>query len=838
VVLDMFRKGARSEREIVEQLRAHQWSNDVAKRELIDRFLLSTGLDVADIAWTAVDQVPEIRNAGLILMKKKDPREAFDGLVPMLRTRSDAVRRAVQRFIKEVGGASLATFLIELCDARSDMVRLSAVELARELPPEGAFTIYRRLLEDWNARLRAKALQALGELQVPGINKLVGELALPMLRDEDEEIRLAALAVLERNPNEALITHILELAHSGGRVAPAAFNALRRLIPIAQADHTGEILSLLSDSDPAVRKGAIGLLGEVAPEVVARRFVEHFSGALIWVRDRVLEGLISEVPGFTGAILHLALDSEADPAAARAARELALSIADPQAVPVFLRLLEEPDWWIRQSAMESLGRFGQGREEVFRRLVAALKDPQLSLAAVAALGELGDARAAGPLFETFKASQARPEDQNEILSALARLGEKEPRVGPILGKISTLPEVDLAVREKARLLVGKLQGDAARDALPVVTAVIQAAPLAAGKPNPTIVDFLADTVATGASDFHLATGFVPHRRLFGKLEPLEVASITRERAEALMKEVLDEEQWKALEEKKNLDTCLSIPGLGRFRSNFFLQRNGYDASFRVIPSLMPKLEQLGLPESAWEVTKYTQGLILVTGPAGCGKSTTLAALVNRINESEPCHIITIEDPIEFVHANKESLVTQREVPKHTASFARALRAALREDPDVIMVGEMRDLDTIALAVSAAETGHLVFGTLNTTTATATVDRMINSFPSGLQSQIRSMLADSLKAVFSQALLPKLTGHGRMAVFEILRGTSGVCALIREAKTYQLPTMLQTGQNAGMVTMDNALLKLVEEGKLDAEVAMDRAVKKDAFEKLLAEERVA
>jgi twitching motility protein PilT len=671
---------------------------------------------------------------------------------------------------------------------------------------------------------------------MPGVAQMTMNLALPMLQDDDEEIRLTALAVVEKHPSEALITHVIQLAQSGGgRVVNAAFTALKRLLPSAQADHTPEILPLLADGDANVRKGAIAILAQTAPEVLAQRFVEHFSGALIWVRDRMLDTLIKHIPEFVPAILTLANDQDAPPAARKAARELSLGVADPRAVPVWLDLVEDPDWWIRQSAMECLGKHGQGREDVFRRIVASLKDPQLSLSAVSALGQLGDARGAGPLFETFKASQMRPEDQSEILDALAKLGEREPRVGPILAKVSTLPEVAIPVREKARLLVGKLQGEEAREALPAVAAVVKTIDLSQ-TPEPTLVDLLADTVASGASDFHIATGFVPHRRIHGKLEPLPVPPVDRARSEQLIKAVLNEEQWHRLEERRHIDLCLPIEGLGRFRANFFSQRQGFDASFRVIPATIPKIEQIGLPESAWEVCRYSQGLVLVTGPAGCGKSTTLAALVNLVNENLAGHIITVEDPIEFVHPSKECLVTQREVPKHTASFARALKAALREDPDVIMVGEMRDLETISLAVSASETGHLVFATLNTTTATGTIDRVINAFPAGQQAQIRSMLADSLKAVFSQALLPRASGGDRIAVFEILRGTVGVASMIREAKTFQLPSAMQTGQPHGMMTMDQALMKLVEEGKIDAEVAMDRAIKKDPFEKLLAEDR--
>jgi twitching motility protein PilT len=302
--------------------------------------------------------------------------------------------------------------------------------------------------------------------------------------------------------------------------------------------------------------------------------------------------------------------------------------------------------------------------------------------------------------------------------------------------------------------------------------------------------------------------------------------------------VLDETEWKRLERERQIDVCLKLPGLGRFRANFYSQRGGFDACFRVVPKSIPTIEEIGLPPSLSDVLKFTQGLVLVTGPSGCGKSTTLAALIDRINETRPCHIITVEDPVEFVHQNKEALVNQRQVPHHTASFARALKAALREDPDVILVGEMRDLETISLAITASETGHLVLGTLHTTNAPATVDRVISSFPPGQQGQIRVMLADSLKAVVSQALLPRRGFEGRVAAFEILRTTAAVAALIREGKTHQIPSALQTGQLAGMCTMDQSLLRLCEEGKVDPELAMEKAVKKEPFEKILAEERQA
>ncbi len=499
-------------------------------------------------------------------------------------------------------------------------------------------------------------------------------------------------------------------------------------------------------------------------------------------------------------------------------------------------LLDNPDWWVRSQALENIGRHGAG-DDVLQRLVGLLRDPETGLAAAGALGRLGDPRAAGPLFELFKASKERPDDQLEILDALAHLYPKLPKVGEVLSGVSKVVDLDRNVRDKARRLVGKLMGETAREAIPPVTIAFDRVDLRS-KSGVSMHDLLADTLASGASDLHLATGFVPHQRIHGRLTPLDTGVTTPGTAERLIRSVLSSVEWDELVERRNLDVCIRMPGLGRFRANFFSQRLGWDACFRVIPQMIPTLAELGLPESTWELARYSQGLVLVTGPAGCGKSTTLAALLNLVNETRQGHIISVEDPVEFVHANKECLVNQRQVPHHTASFARALKAALREDPDVILVGEMRDTETMSLAISASETGHLVFGTLSTTTAPATVDRIINAFPAGQQGQIRTMISESLKAVISQTLLPRRGGIGRVAAFEILRGTQAVGSLIRESKTFQLPGVLQTGQLAGMNTMDQALLKLAEERKVDAEAAMDRALKKEPFEKLVAEERLA
>ena len=330
---------------------------------------------------------------------------------------------------------------------------------------------------------------------------------------------------------------------------------------------------------------------------------------------------------------------------------------------------------------------------------------------------------------------------------------------------------------------------------------------------PTMQELLRETVARDASDLHLSTGEPPLVRVHGDLVRLEAPPLAADDVAALAHGIMSEEQRKRFAAEHEVDFSCELPELGRFRVNVFLHSRGPGAVLRAIPTRIPSLEALGMPAALKELCNRERGLVLVTGPTGSGKSTTLAAMVDLINESWDAHILTIEDPIEFVHPPKRCLVNQREVGPHTGSFSAALRSALREDPDVILIGEMRDLETIALALTAAETGHLVFGTLHTSSAPKTVDRIIDAFPAGQQAQIRTMLAESLEAVVAQTLVKKKAG-GRAAACEILIGTPAVRNLIREAKLHQIPSMMQTGQRVGMQTLEMALGELVKRGVID------------------------
>src|SRR5436190_991257 len=322
----------------------------------------------------------------------------------------------------------------------------------------------------------------------------------------------------------------------------------------------------------------------------------------------------------------------------------------------------------------------------------------------------------------------------------------------------------------------------------------------------------------GASDLHLASGSAPYLRINGEMVKLNYKDVTPEVCQALILEILTEKQRTILLEEWDLDCSYSLRGVGRFRLNTFRQRKGMGAVFRLIPDHIQTVEELGLPESLKNLLDISEGLLLVTGPTGSGKSTTLASLINHINANQRAHIITIEDPIEFVHRNQQSLINQREVSSHTKSFHQALRAALREDPDVILVGELRDLESISLALTAAETGHLVLATLHTNSATKTIDRIIDVFPEVQQGQIRVMLSESLRGVVAQTLVRRSDGAGRVPVVEVLVNVPAVANLIREGKTYQVHSTMQTGQAHGMITFDGSIHDLVRKGVISRQDA--------------------
>src|ERR1051325_7034539 len=334
---------------------------------------------------------------------------------------------------------------------------------------------------------------------------------------------------------------------------------------------------------------------------------------------------------------------------------------------------------------------------------------------------------------------------------------------------------------------------------------------------PRIDELLRQMKERGASDLHLTSGCAPYMRIHGQMAKLNYREVSAETARSLIFEILTEKQKQLFTENWDLDLSYPLHGVGRFRVNVYMQRNGISAGLRLIPEKINTISELDLPEQLSRLLDVSEGLVLVTGPTGSGKSTTLASMIHTINAEQQAHIITIEDPIEFVHENQKSLISQREVSSHTKSFGSALRAALREDPDIILVGEMRDLETISLAITAAETGHLVFGTLHTNSAIKTVDRIIDVFPETQQAQIRVMLSESLRGVVSQVLLPRADHQGRSPAVEVLVNIPAIANLIREGKTFQIASAMQTGRGHGMVTFDMSIQELIRKELVSKEV---------------------
>jgi twitching motility protein PilT len=802
------------------KLRARAWKNEAERETLLQALSAAPDLAAEDVAWLAVEPDGALRQAGLALLKRFPYDKGSAALFPFFGAKADAVRRQAMQALETLAGGSFLDRLQGLLTHADPMVVHAALDYLRKNPNERALPWIASALTSAAPALRKKAFAIVEATPSPR----AASIALRALDNEDEDLRFRAIQVLAKFPDDSHVGPLLNRCRNDSkRVQDAAIAALSPLLARSQAS-SEEVLPLLSDTNPKVRQLASRIVATQDPRRVADAFLHAFCHTYGPVKDRAVDALRELGPEFIRAFLDR--DQTKNPDEAALAASIAVTVRSPEAVPHCVRFLSSEDWWLRDRAALALAEIRD--ESALPRLLEMLRDPETGYSAAAALGVWGTPKALPGLLEAYKQSNDNKDLRLEILDAFARIDDA--RTGPLLQKIGQVDPDPLVRGKAARLFASRASGGAAADA------PHEFAPCDfAATPEPSLADLLRHARAVGASDLHLSTGTTPQMRLHGRLGALPLPPSTPEQIGAWLGPMLGGGRKELLAERRQLDFCHKDPELGRFRSNVFIQRKGPAAVLRLVPFEIPNLTDIGLPESLWEITTYSQGLVLVTGPAGCGKTTTLAALVDRINETERGHIITVEDPIEYVHPNKESLVNQREIPSHSKSFAKALRQSLREDPDVILVGEMRDLETISLAITASETGHLVLATLHTTTASSTVDRIINAFPPDQQGQIRMMVADSLKAVVSQSLLPRRDGSGRVAAFEILRNTPNVAGLIRDAKTFQIPTAIQTGAAAGMMMMDGALLQLVHDGTIEPGVAYDRAQRKEAFEPFLAAE---
>ena len=811
-------------RAILGKLRAHSWKTDAERTDLLRRFAAIEALKPEDITWMCLDPDGHLRQTGLELLQRFPFDEGAEALFPILASRTETLRRLAMQAIEWLAGPTFVTRIKDFLAHPNPNVVDAALEWLKRNPSEQVLPWLAEALTSPSVAVRRKAFAIVEATSSPK----AASLALKALDDNDENLRFRAIQVLMRFPDEGQIEALLRhCRHDSSRIKDAAIATLTPLLARADARWNELILPLLTDLNPKVRQLASRILATQEPLRVADAFLSTFGTIYGPDRERAVSALEELGPNYIQAFLQR--DEDPDPNIAMLAASIAVTIESPEVVPHCVRFLEGSEWWLRDRAAQVLAKIRDPRS--LPALLKLLSDPESDITAANALGIWGAAEALPALLEAYK--KGTKDLRLEILDAFARIND--PRIAGLLESI-TRADPDLLVRDKAvRLLAARNQteSDGGASASNRMFAPIDFA----ATPDPSIEELLRHARAVGASDLHVAAGVSPHVRIHGRLQPLPAPEMTPERAETLVLPILASTQTEQLRAARQIDFCYKHAEYGRFRTNVFYERKGLKAVFRVVPYDVPNLTDVGLPESVWDVTQYSQGLVLVTGPAGCGKTTTLAALVDHINDRQRSHVITIEDPIEYVHTSREALINQREVPSHSASFAKALRQALREDPDVILVGEMRDLETISLAITASETGHLVLATLHTTTAPATVDRIINAFPPDQQAQIRLMIADSLKAVISQTLLPRRDGAGRVAAFEILRNTPNVAGLIREGKTFQIPTAMQTGAASGMVLLDNALLNLVNEGIIEPRVGYDRAQRKEAFEGLLPAEEV-
>ncbi len=650
-----------------------------------------------------------------------------------------------------------------------------------------------RFLDSERPRLVAAAIRGLARHASP---RTVSALERK-LREGPHSVRLVVIETLEKIGSDDILSPLVDaLSHQSPVIRNIATEALHRLSQAGKLTLHRTIIFLLRSRDISLRRIAADLASSVKDPAgeLWPKLIEYLRDEDWWVRERVIDALL-EIAG--PELSPFIADFLQDPSdvVRRFACEVFARLKDPMTLGTLVRVArEDADWWVRERAIEA---------------IAALRDP----------------RAVPHILDIM---QKDVDMQVCCLKALTEMKAKE--AGP---KIATLaPEAN----EDVRLMI--IQALAAQDLLTQWNVALQSGIQDSLSNLSTLDTFLLACARHEGDDLILAPGRRPYVKKLGKVFPLGKRTFSAKEVQATITQHLSAVQLEALKELREVDFSYEVPGRGdRFRANVFQQRGGLAAVFRIVKGDLVSIEKLGLPETVQRFADYPNGLVVVGGPTGSGKSTTLAALIDHISATSGRHIVSIEDPIEIVHRKRQKgLVNQRELGSHTETGGTALRATLRQDPDVILVGEMRDFETISFAVTAAETGHLVFGTVHTVSVDSTVDRMVNAFPPGQRSQVRTMLADSLRAVLCQLLLPKKDGHGRVLVAEVMLNSDAVSNLIRKGKSHQISSVLTTSREMGMQSMDSQLKRVFEQGLISAEEAYMRAASKKDFEELFEKER--
>lgn len=698
-------------------------------------------------------------------------------------------RLLIARALQKMGNPNVIHPLIKLLQDSKKEIIITALEGLQELDNRNAISYIQELVQHSDLSVQIKAIEVIGKL---GDEREVKNL-IPVLKDENLRVRQTAVDALYE----------------------IAFSTKTNLSKL--------LLGLMADRDVNVRRCVADILNRIEDETIFDRMFEFLRDEDWWVREAIAETL-SKIKDQRVVPAAINLLQSPDEGLRRYGIEILMGIQDGRAVQPIIKLLNDPDWWVRERAVEALGYLGDNK--VVPILINMLNVKELLYVSAKALGDLKDPRAIQPLLRKLESSSS--DIKIVILESLTKLDAHSA-----VEQIKTmLIDADKDVRNKAREVLRNL-GTELGDAL-------SAADRWWEKQNLSRLDsLLLETKLLNGTDLLLVTDNPPLVRINGNLQAMDGDDLTTEEIWKMVVPVLSKIQEDNFKTNQDLDFSYEIPGEGRYRGNLFVQRHGMNAVFRLISDLVPSIQELGLPEIIFELAKIKQGLVLFAGPASCGKTTTLAALVKLITETRSEHIVTIEDPIEYLYpANAMSVVTQREVGRHTRNFPTAVRASLREDPDVIVIGEMRDHETISIAITAAETGHLVLASVHSISAPKTLDRMIDVFPTIQQDQIRMMLSESLQAIVSQQLLNRKDGKGRIAAFEILVVTPAISNLIREAKVFQIPGIMTTGRQFGMQTMDQILADMVRSNLIEPEEALAKAYSPDELRDFLGIEQEA
>jgi twitching motility protein PilT len=813
-------------------------NKDFGSAEVRDELLASledADLRSRDVSWMLFRPDRAFRDTGAKLLQRLRDPETLPVFLNETKGKPEAAIRAAVAVLFSLGLPNLENDLARVLapPARETKETRELQEAARRLlleaPPSRATeALLWQLASSGRAEDRVLFLNKLAQ-QPLGDERATARWQ-KLASDNDPAIRDQALEVLAtKMPMSFIPLFVQHLPLVSYHTQQLLIEALTSASATQPPEFADQLLPLVASGDASTRTAVLKILLSMRnPAAVVKRYIRFTTSLAGFVRDRALESL--RVFGAQVVEPAIELLSDPDDELRAAALAVATSFEDARLVPATIMLLKDPDWWIRISAAETLGRLKDAR--AVEPLVQALADPDAKWAVVEALGHIADPRALSALGRMLGDPQHNV--RIEVMHALRNF--RHPQVAEALKKIATHdPERSVRMRaldildDMAKRDPGGTGGAAVRGEAMAVRSV---------EGEPKLHTYLISTRNSGASDFHLSVGQPPVVRMAADLLRAQGEPFTAEQTESMLRQIMTAPQWETLQRDQQVDFCYYIPQAGRYRANVFLDHRGYNAVFRVIPEQPPTISDLGLPAHLAEIAGYHQGLVLICGPSGSGKSTTLAALVNLFNETRNDHVLTMEDPVEFVHPFKNCLINQREVGTHTQSFARALRAALREDPDVIVIGELRDNESVALALTAAETGHIVLGTLNSTSAPKAIDRLISSFPADEQPQIRASLSESLKYVIAQRLLPAKEGRKQVACFEVLKGTTNIANMIRDEKTYQIYSAMQTGRSLGMQTFDEALRDLLKRDQITAEAAYMAATKKEDFDAFVSAEFLA